>query len=209
MAAAPTLDAAGAADGCVAVLTDVTDGRHLEQERQRALNELREADRRKDEFLAMLSHELRNPLAPILNAVEVSSDSRPRDAKTSPPSIATIIARQAKHMKRLLDDLLDVSRVSQGKIQLQQGAHRPGRGPSRQAVEVSRPLTDREAAAGVADGWHRNRWARGRPDASAPGVRQPAQQRRQVHRRPAATSRSTRPSRTARRSSRCGTTASG
>src|SRR5262245_45190263 len=71
LAAAPTLDAAGVPDGSVAVLTDVTDGRRLERERERALNELREVDRRKDEFLAMLSHELRNPLAPILNAVEV------------------------------------------------------------------------------------------------------------------------------------------
>ena len=71
MSASPTLDAAGVPDGCVTVLTDVTHWRRLEQERERALNELREADRRKDEFLAMLSHELRNPLAPILNSVEV------------------------------------------------------------------------------------------------------------------------------------------
>ena len=118
--AAPTHDAAGVADGCVAVLTDVTHRRQLEQERERALNELQEADRRKDEFLAMLSHELRNPLAPILNAVEVlrepraGAGERARGARTT-----TIIARQARHMKRLLDDLLDVSRVSQGKIELQ------------------------------------------------------------------------------------------
>ena len=118
MASAPTRDGAGIPDGSVAVLTDVTEGRRLEQERERALNELREADRRKDEFLAMLSHELRNPLAPILNAVEVLEQLEPDEKDLGVPS-RQVIARQAKHMKRLLDDLLDVSRVSQGKIQLQ------------------------------------------------------------------------------------------
>ena len=91
----------------------------LEQERERALNELREADRRKDEFLAMLSHELRNPLAPILNAVEVLEQLGAATTTSSAPTPTQVIARQAQHMKRLLDDLLDVSRVSQGKIQLQ------------------------------------------------------------------------------------------
>jgi PAS domain S-box-containing protein len=114
VAAAPTPDV----DGWVVVLPDVTDGRRLEQERERALNDLREVDRRKDEFLAMLSHELRNPLGPILNAVEVLERLAPGDEEIGARS-RDIIARQAKHMKRLLDDLLDVSRVSQAKIQLQ------------------------------------------------------------------------------------------
>jgi PAS domain S-box-containing protein len=136
--AAPTLDAAGAADGCVLVLTDVTDGRRLEQERERALNDLREVDRRKDEFLAMLSHELRNPLAPILNAVEVLDQLEPGDKETA-AEYRDIIARQAKHMKRLLDDLLDVSRVSQGKIQLQK-QRLDLNVLLAQAVEISRPM---------------------------------------------------------------------
>ena len=114
LAAAPT----PGADGWVVVLTDVTDGRRLEQERERALNDLREVDRRKDEFLAMLSHELRNPLGPILNAVEVLERLAPGDEEIAAQS-RDIIARQAKHMKRLLDDLLDVSRVSQAKVQLE------------------------------------------------------------------------------------------
>jgi PAS domain S-box-containing protein len=118
MAAAPTLDAAGVPDGWVVALTDVTDDRRLEQERERALNDLREVDRRKDEFLAMLSHELRNPLGPILNAVEVLDRLEPGDEELG-AGAREVIARQAKHMKRLLDDLLDVSRVSQGKIELQ------------------------------------------------------------------------------------------
>jgi PAS domain S-box-containing protein len=138
MAVAPTLDAAGAADGYVVVLTDVTDGRRLEQERERALNDLREVDRRKDEFLAMLSHELRNPLAPILNAVEVLEHLEPGDEHLAPQS-REIIARQAKHMRRLLDDLMDVSRVSRGEIQLHKQRFDLN-GLLGQAVEVSRPM---------------------------------------------------------------------
>jgi PAS domain S-box-containing protein len=117
MAATPTLDAAGVPDGSVLVLTDVTDGRRLEQERERALDDLREVDRRKDEFLAMLSHELRNPLGPILNGVAILDRLGPGNEELA-GTYRTMIARQAGHMKRLLDDLLDVSRVSQGKVQL-------------------------------------------------------------------------------------------
>jgi PAS domain S-box-containing protein len=117
MTAGPTLDATGVPDGCVAVLTDLTHRRQLERERERALHELQEADRRKDEFLAMLAHELRNPLAPILNGVDILERLGPGDEELA-GQYRTIIARQARHMKRLLDDLLDVSRVSQGKIQL-------------------------------------------------------------------------------------------
>jgi PAS domain S-box-containing protein len=85
-------------------------------ERMGLVNKLREADRRKDEFLAMLGHELRNPLAPIKNAVNVmkaldSSDSRHKMAQE-------IIGRQVAHLTRLVDDLLDVSRIVQGKITL-------------------------------------------------------------------------------------------
>jgi PAS domain S-box-containing protein len=107
-------------------------------ERTRAEQELREADRRKDEFLAMLSHELRNPLAPILNAVEILNHAGVHDHDLT-SKYRMIIARQVQHMKRLLDDLLDVSRVSQGKIQLQKQHVELG-GLLLQAVEVSRPL---------------------------------------------------------------------
>jgi CheY-like chemotaxis protein len=138
MAASPTVDAAGAADGCVAVLTDVTDGRRLEEERESALNELREVDRRKDEFLAMLSHELRNPLAPILNAVQVLERLAPSEEAVA-AQYRQIVARQAMHMKRLLDDLLDVSRVSEGKIQLRK-QRLDLHVLLGQAVEVSRAL---------------------------------------------------------------------
>jgi signal transduction histidine kinase len=131
----PTLDSGGAVDGCVAVITDNT--RHRQLERERALAELQKVDRRKDEFLAMLSHELRNPLAPILSAVELLRLS-PLDAK----SLATareVIGRQVLHMRRLLDDLLDVSRVSLGKISLQRELIDLG-AVLLQAIEVGRPL---------------------------------------------------------------------
>jgi PAS domain S-box-containing protein len=133
----PTFGPAGAVNGCVAVITDNTHLRKLEIERARALAELREADRRKDEFLAMLSHELRNPMAPILTAVEILRLA-PTDAKTSAGARA-VIERQVTHLKRLLDDLLDVSRVSQGKIELRR--ERLDLGTVLQlAIEVSQPL---------------------------------------------------------------------
>jgi two-component system, sensor histidine kinase len=78
---------------------------------------LRNADRRKDEFLAMLAHELRNPLAPIRTASELLARLLPSDPKTQ--SIVAILKRQAIHLTRLVDDLLDVSRITQGRIQLQ------------------------------------------------------------------------------------------
>jgi two-component system CheB/CheR fusion protein len=77
---------------------------------------LREADRRKDEFLATLAHELRNPLAPIKNALELLRANAASDA-TSQWSLG-VIDRQVRHLGRLVDDLLDVSRITQGKIAL-------------------------------------------------------------------------------------------
>jgi PAS domain S-box-containing protein len=136
-AVSPTFDAGGAVDGCVAVITDNTHLRKLEIERAHALAKLREADRRKDEFLAMLSHELRNPLAPLLTAVEILRLA-PKDPETSATARA-VIERQVAHMKRLLDDLLDVSRVSQGKIALRREVLDLGTVLQR-AAEVSQPL---------------------------------------------------------------------
>jgi signal transduction histidine kinase len=86
---------------------------HALREREQAL---READRRKDEFLATLAHELRNPLAPIRNAVQLLSRQGPADSALQ--SARQMIDRQVRHMVRLIDDLLDVSRITQGKIEL-------------------------------------------------------------------------------------------
>lgn len=97
--------------------TDITELRDLQDRLQHVAEELSQVDRRKDEFLATLAHELRNPLAPILNAVQILQfiDLTSDDF----PQIRELIERQVKHMVRLVDDLLDVSRITQNKIQLQ------------------------------------------------------------------------------------------
>ncbi|MBI2875420.1 MAG: response regulator [Candidatus Tectomicrobia bacterium] len=101
--------------------------------------ELEEADRRKDEFLAMLSHELRNPLGAISNVVEVLR----RRGSTDPvcDQMHAILDRQVTHMARLLNDLLEVSRVTQSKIALRQEPVDLATAVSR-AVETARPLLE-------------------------------------------------------------------
>ena len=105
----PTRDPEGKVDGWVAVVIDI-------HERKEVETSLQLADRKKDEFLATLAHELRNPLAPIRHAVEILRTK----GHTDPELIwaRDIIDRQAGHMARLLDDLLDMSRVSHGKLKL-------------------------------------------------------------------------------------------
>jgi len=93
--------------------------RKAERERQSALDALREADRRKDEFLAMLAHELRNPLAPIRNAVEVLRMSEDRSVRER---ARELVGRQVQHLARLVDDLLEVSRITQRKVVLKKSA---------------------------------------------------------------------------------------
>ncbi|MGC4065270.1 MAG: ATP-binding protein [Polyangiaceae bacterium] len=90
----------------------------IEQEKSLASTEqaLREADRRKDEFLAVLSHELRNPLAPIRNSLYVLSRSEPGSQRAQ--SAFAVIERQVSHLTKLVDDLLDVTRIAHGKIHL-------------------------------------------------------------------------------------------
>ncbi|MDP9108453.1 MAG: ATP-binding protein [Pseudomonadota bacterium] len=85
-------------------------------ERRAMIEALQEADRRKDEFLAMLAHELRNPLAPIMTAGEILARIANPDAPTA--TATAVIRRQSRHMTRLIDDLLDVARVTQGRIHL-------------------------------------------------------------------------------------------
>jgi PAS domain S-box-containing protein len=89
--------------------TDVTELRELHEA-------LELADRRKDEFLAMLAHELRNPVAPILSVAEALGRLLARDDKQQ--ALVKIVQRQAQHLSRLLDDLLDVARITQGRIEL-------------------------------------------------------------------------------------------
>ncbi|MEN3274989.1 MAG: hypothetical protein V7631_779 [Massilia sp.] len=97
-------------DGGIAVFfRDITD-------RKLAEARLKEADQRKDEFLAMLAHELRNPLAPISAAAQLLDLGTPNEVRVRQSS--AIIGRQVRHMTRLVDDLLDVSRVTRGLIEL-------------------------------------------------------------------------------------------
>jgi PAS domain S-box-containing protein len=100
---------------------------------------LREADRRKDEFLATLAHELRNPLSPIRNAVTIlnlkSANERQKQWSRD------VIARQVKHMALLLDDLLDVSRITRGHLQLRKDFV-DLQSIVDQAIETARPLID-------------------------------------------------------------------
>ena len=86
------------------------------QQQKDAERQAREAVIRRDEFLAMLSHELRNPLGAVLNAAELMS--RDQEGQAAAPLASGVILRQSRQMARLLDDLLDVSRVTQGKIEI-------------------------------------------------------------------------------------------
>jgi PAS domain S-box-containing protein len=130
---AETIDIGG--EPCaLTVIQDITDRKKFEQA-------LREADRRKDEFLATLAHELRNPLAPIRNGIEVLKHAPP-DAKAS-AAVLEMMDRQLAQMVRLVDDLLDVSRISRGKIKLRtepielSAAIRNALETNRQAIEDS------------------------------------------------------------------------
>jgi PAS domain S-box-containing protein len=100
----------------VCVQEDVTDRKRLEDELQLRVNELGLADKRKDEFLAMLAHELRNPLAPLKNSLHVLK-LKSDDWKTV-AQVRERMERQVGHLSRLVDDLLDVSRITQGKVTL-------------------------------------------------------------------------------------------
>ncbi len=106
----PMFEPDGTVDGWVAVMTNITQRKRLELA-------LLDADRRKDEFLAVLAHELRNPLAPMRNALEILHLRTPGEPHLD--RARAIIDRQLLHLSRLVDDLLDLSRVTQGRIQLQ------------------------------------------------------------------------------------------
>ncbi|WP_166894108.1 ATP-binding protein [Massilia sp. CCM 8734] len=108
-------------------------------ERMRAEEDLRDAHRRKDEFLAMLSHELRNPLAPISSAAQLLKHVRLDDARLRATS--DIIIRQTAHITGLVDDLIDVSRVTRGLISTDRQPHDMKRMIG-DAVEQVRPLIE-------------------------------------------------------------------
>jgi CheY-like chemotaxis protein len=131
-AVAPIRLSDGTLSGVVLVFRDVTARRNAERL-------LQESDRRKDEFLAVLSHELRNPLAPIRMAVSMLRKMGPPDQDSQ--SLRDVIDRQTGQLARLLDDLLDVSRISSGKISLRKDRIDLGVAIA-SAVEAVRPHID-------------------------------------------------------------------
>jgi signal transduction histidine kinase/CheY-like chemotaxis protein len=108
-------------------------------ERKRAEQALRESDRRKDEFLAILAHELRNPLAPIRYAIAIASKQHRTPEQRQ--WVDELVERQVGHMARLLDDLLDVSRITRGMLELRK-ARIDLTSPIATAIEAARPLID-------------------------------------------------------------------
>jgi PAS domain S-box-containing protein len=118
--------------GYIGSVLDITDRKHIEEA-------LKENDRRKDEFLAMLAHELRNPLAPIRHAAEVLKLA---DLGHPTANLARdVIERQTQHLTRLVDDLLDVSRIARGRITLRRERVAVAACVER-AVEAIRPVTE-------------------------------------------------------------------
>ena len=133
----PIRDATGAFIGISKVGRDITGAKDAQRE-------LAEAARRKDEFLAILAHELRNPLAPIRYALTIAKQPKTTDAQRE--RAGEVIERQVEHMGQLLDDLLDVSRIARGHVELKKkwidltsviGA----------AIDAARPLLDRKGHA--------------------------------------------------------------
>jgi CheY-like chemotaxis protein/nitrogen-specific signal transduction histidine kinase len=117
----------------------VTEPKKLRDELRQQAEELRQADRRKDEFLAILAHELRNPLAPLRNGLQVMKLAR-NNAEAVEQSRA-MMERQLAQMVRLIDDLLDMSRISQGKIELRNERVELAK-VVQHAVETSRSLVE-------------------------------------------------------------------
>ncbi|GHA69462.1 PAS domain S-box protein [Cognatilysobacter bugurensis] len=125
-------DARGQAIAVAGVTLDITERRQTEEA-------LRDADRRKDEFIATLAHELRNPLAPLRHCLHIlqMESAAPVDL----PRMHAMMDRQVRHLVRLVDDLLEVSRISRGKIELRRERIDLAQ-VIQHAVETSRPLVD-------------------------------------------------------------------
>jgi PAS domain S-box-containing protein len=112
-------DDLGRVVGFTKIMRDQTDRKRLEDELRQTAANLSETDRRKSEFLAMLAHELRNPLAPIRNGLSIARMAK--GGSEAAASAFDMMERQVGQMVRLIDDLLDVSRISLGKIELKKG----------------------------------------------------------------------------------------
>ncbi len=121
------------------IVRDITDRKRLERELRQRLVELADADRQKNEFLAMLAHELRNPLAPMRNALHLMKMPGADEAVIE--GARDMIERQLHYLVRLIDDLLDVSRIVRGKIELRKEVLNLATAIA-QAVETAQPVID-------------------------------------------------------------------
>jgi PAS domain S-box-containing protein len=139
LSSGPLVAAGGERLGVVITLTDITALREVQDELRRQTIELQENHRRKDEFLAMLAHELRNPLSPIQSSLEIMHLKELDDPLVR--RCRDVIGRQVVQLTRLVDDLLEVSRINTGKIEL-----RMQRvdlvAAVQQGIETSRPVVD-------------------------------------------------------------------
>jgi PAS domain S-box-containing protein len=138
----PIFDEQGRWLGASKIARDITERKDAEKRIRDLLAELREADRRKDEFLATLAHELRGPLAPVRNSLEIAKRAA-GDPGLVQQALGTI-DRQTAQMERLIDDLLDVSRIAHGRLELRRQRVALGTVIS-QALEACRPLAERLA----------------------------------------------------------------
>jgi two-component system, chemotaxis family, CheB/CheR fusion protein len=120
------------------IVRDITDRKSLEHELRQRLYESAEADQQKNEFLAMLGHELRNPLGPMRNALHILK--MPTGAAVADRA-RDVLDRQLQHLVRLVDDLLDVSRIARGKVELRKEVI-DLREPVRHACETAQPVID-------------------------------------------------------------------
>ncbi len=136
--AQPTKGVSGDTESVMIHAVEVTDSVQARRKTEALARQLLETDRSKDEFLAILGHELRNPLAPIVTALHVM---RMRSKDPSTERERAVIERQVTHLSRLVDDLLDVSRATMGKIDLRRERLDLATAVSR-AVEMTRPLIE-------------------------------------------------------------------
>lgn len=139
-AAAPRLDDDGTFLGYIGSVIDISDRKEAEEA-------LRDADRRKDEFLATLAHELRNPLAPIRTGIDLLEATTDDERAARPLGV---MKRQLDHLVRLVDDLLDVSRISRGKIELRRAPFDLRRAVQ-SAIEATQPHTQRHGHRSTVD----------------------------------------------------------
>ena len=133
----PLKDGEGAITGAINCFYDNTERSRLERQTREQAEDLIEQHRQKDEFLAMLSHELRNPLAPLTSAVELLGRQQNQDPVYS--QACRVIERQVRQMKHLIDDLLEVSRITSGNVRLRKEPVRVADIVER-ALETTQPL---------------------------------------------------------------------